>query len=92
MNEIQAAGAGGARLGECQETAAARDVRSGPSARALFGRLLKAVESTVTLMARWQDHRRGRRMLMEMDEHLLKDIGISRADAYRESHKSFWRG
>jgi uncharacterized protein YjiS (DUF1127 family) len=28
---------------------------------------------------------------MEMDERLLKDIGISRSDAYRESRKPFWR-
>lgn len=88
MNETTGACA---ELARCQETAEERDVRSGPSARALFGRLLKALEGTVTLLARWQDRRRDRRMLMEMDEHMLKDIGISRADVYQESRKPFWR-
>lgn len=33
---------------------------------------------------------RSRRALLELDEHLLKDIGISRADAEREARRSFW--
>jgi uncharacterized protein YjiS (DUF1127 family) len=90
VNQINAACAG-AELGECQETAAGREVSSAATARALFRSLLKALEATVSLLARWHDRRRGRRMLMEMDAHLLKDIGISRADAYREWRKPFWR-
>ena len=39
-------------------------------------------------MERWEQ----RRTLLEMDDHLLKDIGISRGDALREGRKSFWRG
>lgn len=90
MNEIQTTNAC-ADLARCQETAAERNVRSGPSARSLFGSLMKALGATVTLMARWQGRRHDRRMLMGMDEYLLKDIGISRADAYQESRKPFWR-
>ena len=37
---------------------------------------------------RWQQ----RQALMRLDEHLLKDIGLSRADVENEVRKPFWRG
>lgn len=39
----------------------------------------------------WLDKRNQRRMLSQLDDHMLKDIGISRADAIRESRKAFWK-
>jgi uncharacterized protein YjiS (DUF1127 family) len=37
-------------------------------------------------------HRRQNlRRLVEMDDHLLKDIGVSREEALRESAKWFWQ-
>lgn len=33
---------------------------------------------------------RGRSSLTELDDRLLRDIGISRAEARRESNKPFW--
>jgi uncharacterized protein YjiS (DUF1127 family) len=39
----------------------------------------------------WQDRARQRRHLGEMDDHLLRDIGLSRADLEYESSKPFWR-
>jgi len=39
----------------------------------------------------WEERRESRRRLAEMDDHLLRDIGISRADAFAESEKPFWR-
>lgn len=39
----------------------------------------------------WQDRTRQRHQLAGLDDHLLKDIGLSRADVARESAKSFWR-
>ncbi|MET0094443.1 MAG: DUF1127 domain-containing protein [Sedimenticola sp.] len=38
----------------------------------------------------WQRQRQ-RRQLMTLEDHLLKDIGISRADAVREGQKPFWK-
>lgn len=32
-----------------------------------------------------------RKMLAQMSDHMLKDIGISRADALHEASKPFWR-
>lgn len=40
----------------------------------------------------WRERARQRRALMALDDRLLRDIGISRADAEREVAKPFWRG
>jgi uncharacterized protein YjiS (DUF1127 family) len=34
---------------------------------------------------------RSRRQLLALSDHMLKDIGISRADAVYEGDKPFWR-
>jgi uncharacterized protein YjiS (DUF1127 family) len=36
------------------------------------------------------ERRRSRRALLEMSDDQLKDIGISRGDAYREANKPMW--
>ena len=42
-------------------------------------------------MEAWAERRRQRRALLELNDHLLKDIGIGRGEAYREGSKPFWR-
>lgn len=39
----------------------------------------------------WEARLRQRRQLAEMDDHLLQDAGIARADALQEAQKPFWR-
>jgi uncharacterized protein YjiS (DUF1127 family) len=39
----------------------------------------------------WQDRREQRRHLLALDDHLLKDIGITRIDAEVEGFKPFWK-
>jgi uncharacterized protein YjiS (DUF1127 family) len=39
----------------------------------------------------WQERARERHHLARLDEHMLRDIGISRADIMREVSKPFWR-
>ena len=38
----------------------------------------------------WQRRASERNRLAEMDQRLLKDMGITRADAWRETQKPFW--
>jgi uncharacterized protein YjiS (DUF1127 family) len=45
---------------------------------------------TIDLMLSWQEVARQRRALLALDERLLKDIGITRADAEREASRPFW--
>lgn len=51
--------------------------------------------SSITSVLSWIDmqleRRRSRRALLEMSDEQLKDIGISRADAYREASRRTWR-
>jgi uncharacterized protein YjiS (DUF1127 family) len=48
--------------------------------------LLRALE----LVLSWQEVARQRRALLALDERLLKDIGITRADAEHEAGRPFW--
>jgi uncharacterized protein YjiS (DUF1127 family) len=50
-----------------------------PGAVALLDRLLAYIEIAAE-----------RRRLASLDDHTLRDIGISRADAMAESGRSFW--
>jgi uncharacterized protein YjiS (DUF1127 family) len=38
------------------------------------------------------DRARQRRKLAELDEHLLRDIGVTTRQAREESEKPFWQG
>ncbi|HEX6102124.1 MAG TPA: DUF1127 domain-containing protein [Alphaproteobacteria bacterium] len=40
----------------------------------------------------WRQRARGRQQLREFDDHLLRDIGITRLQAEAEASKPFWRG
>jgi len=39
----------------------------------------------------WLERSRERQALLALDDWVLKDIGLSRADVMRESDKPFWR-
>lgn len=39
----------------------------------------------------WQERARQRAALASLEPHLLKDIGVSAADAEREARKPFWK-
>lgn len=43
-------------------------------------------------LATWTERRRQRWALERMPDHMLADIGLSRADAEQETEKPFWRG
>jgi len=52
--------------------------------RTLFHRLRKAYGLAI-------ERSRQRRQLLEMDDHQLKDIGITRAEAELEGRKPIWK-
>ena len=58
-------------------------------------RLSGVIAGTRSTVGRWFTHSRQRRALREIAErndfHLLKDIGVSRQEAFREADKPFWR-
>jgi uncharacterized protein YjiS (DUF1127 family) len=60
---------------------------AGSSLVAATGRVLAGMLET---LLRWQELSIQRRQLLELDAHMLKDIGISRADALREAGRFFW--
>jgi uncharacterized protein YjiS (DUF1127 family) len=43
-----------------------------------------------TTLSNWQNRAMMRQHLLAMNEHMLKDIGLTRSDAQREANKPFW--
>ncbi|MEM7023904.1 MAG: DUF1127 domain-containing protein [Pseudomonadota bacterium] len=39
----------------------------------------------------WRDRARQRRHLRSLNNHMLRDLGLTRADVLAESDKPFWR-
>lgn len=44
----------------------------------------------VSLFLRWSERIDGRHRLGQLDERMLRDIGLSRGDVERERRKYFW--
>jgi len=49
-----------------------------------------ALRRLLELPLLWQERAESRRRLAEMDEHMLRDIGLYRGDVAREAAKPFW--
>jgi len=49
------------------------------------------VAAACVLLATWIERGRQRQALATLDDHMLRDIGITRIDAARECEKPFWR-
>lgn len=64
----------------------------GPHAglRALGLALLRQAARALAMVLYWQELSRQRRALLELDERMLKDIGITRGDAAREARRPLW--
>jgi uncharacterized protein YjiS (DUF1127 family) len=50
-----------------------------------------ALMRAVATVSAWHERARQRRALVELTDQMLCDIGISRAQAQRESTRPFWR-
>ena len=51
----------------------------------------RGVASAARYVTLWVHRRRQRLRLKDLDDRILKDIGISRAEADREARRPFWR-
>ncbi|RLA37661.1 MAG: hypothetical protein DRR03_02085 [Gammaproteobacteria bacterium] len=48
------------------------------------------VANLFAVVVTWHERSRQRRQLLDLDDRLLKDVGISRADALAASARPFW--
>lgn len=53
--------------------------------------LYAGLEHAVDTMLTWRERVRTRRQLLTLDDRLLKDIGLTRTQAFGEAEKPFWR-
>ncbi len=53
--------------------------------------LTSALPALWETLLTWQERASQRRHLASLEDRMLKDMGISRADAEREASKPFWR-
>ena len=53
--------------------------------------LVAAIGQASAVVARWIERVRQRHALAELDDHALRDIGITRVEAARETEKPFWK-
>jgi uncharacterized protein YjiS (DUF1127 family) len=65
-------------------TLAGLTARSRPS-------LASRVDRAIDLLLTWHERSRERRHLRSLSTHMLRDIGLSRADVEGEAGKPFWR-
>ena len=55
------------------------------------GRLMRLGGAAVRAVWFWMERSRQRRALAELDDRLLRDIGLTRDEARRESSSPFWK-
>ena len=51
----------------------------------------RAAGRALDLLLLWHQRARDRRQLESLSDHMLRDIGLSRADVFAEASKPFWR-
>lgn len=56
----------------------------------LVRRLPKLAAIASARLLRWHELSRQRRALLALNERMLKDVGITRAEAEREARRPFW--
>ncbi|MCG8690114.1 MAG: DUF1127 domain-containing protein [Minwuiales bacterium] len=52
---------------------------------------LRAITAGMDVLFEWQRRSSDRNHLQTLDDHLLADIGLTRADVDSESRKRFWQ-
>ena len=47
--------------------------------------------AVAVVLAKWAERRRTRMALADLDAHLLRDVGLTHDEAFREARRAFWR-
>jgi uncharacterized protein YjiS (DUF1127 family) len=66
-------------------------LRPAPRRRGLYRSAALGLRRSLDTLRLWRQRARGRQQLRSFDDHLLRDIGITRLQAEAEAHKPFWR-
>jgi uncharacterized protein YjiS (DUF1127 family) len=74
------------------EVHASTPARGARTAPALWPAIRPWAAAALDRLLGWHELARQRRALLALDDRMLKDIGITRADAEREASRPFWRG
>jgi uncharacterized protein YjiS (DUF1127 family) len=72
------------------DTKRAGTQHGGTAAIRLAEMLRRAGTRLVLALLRWQELAQQRRRLLSLDDHMLKDIGLTRAEAMQEGTRPFW--
>jgi uncharacterized protein YjiS (DUF1127 family) len=67
--------------------AAANRSAIGPSPLAPWARQMAGM---LQHLGEWRERARSRRLLQQLDDRMLRDVGLTRADVARECAKHFW--
>jgi uncharacterized protein YjiS (DUF1127 family) len=62
-----------------------------PRARDLYRAASLQLRDGLDTLRVWRERARGRQQLRTLDDHLLRDIGLTRLQAEAEANKPFWR-
>jgi uncharacterized protein YjiS (DUF1127 family) len=66
-------------------------IRNGPSLRIHIGRPAFSLSYWAALATGYRDRWRQRKALLELDDRMLADIGITKSQAIQEAKKPFWK-
>jgi uncharacterized protein YjiS (DUF1127 family) len=81
-----------ARMGSCDVIPTSRRDRPGSFGAARHDRSWAgAVRRAVDLLLTWRERTQQRRDLQCLSDHMLRDIGLTRADVFAEASKPFWK-
>lgn len=58
---------------------------------AFVSRLARSAARGLDVLLEWQERASQRGHLASLEDHMLKDVGLSRADVEHETSKPFWR-
>ena len=60
-------------------------------AHSLHDLLQRAIGAAYAALLLWNDRQTQRHHLSELDDHQLRDMGLSKEEVWQEAQKPFWR-